>query len=194
MGAGADDADRPGRRGDRRQDRRRPAGGKEPRRCIPLAGAYDRRPDAGRDAERRRAAERHGRGREDGTARRPGAVGAPRRRARSPLRLVQVRRLPARSTGRGTAPRAQPRAHVRARARVGGGIRPPARAGGRSRAARGAAPLGTRDGPRAGRPATGTCPRRPRARVGSAAARQEGSAPSDPARRRRRFRDAASGA
>ena len=45
---------------------------------------------------RGRAPERHGGGREDGPARRRGAVGAARARARPPLRRVQGRRLPSR--------------------------------------------------------------------------------------------------
>ena len=40
--AGADDARRPGRRGDRRQDGGQPARGQEPRRRVPLAGADGR--------------------------------------------------------------------------------------------------------------------------------------------------------
>ena len=39
LGRGADDARRPGRRGDRRQDGDRPPGGQEPRRRVPLARA-----------------------------------------------------------------------------------------------------------------------------------------------------------
>ena len=53
VGARADDARRPGRRGDRRQDRDRPPRGQEPRRRVPLAGAHGDRPDAARDAAAR---------------------------------------------------------------------------------------------------------------------------------------------
>ena len=50
----------------------------------------------------RRSAERHGRGREDGPARRRGSVGAARARgASAPLRRVQGRRLPSRPAGEG---------------------------------------------------------------------------------------------
>ena len=55
LGRGADDARRPGRRRDRRQDRDRPPGGQEPRRRLPLAGADGDRPRAARDAARERA-------------------------------------------------------------------------------------------------------------------------------------------
>ena len=50
LGRGADDARRPGRRGDRRQDRDRPPGREEPRRRVPLAGADGDRPATARDA------------------------------------------------------------------------------------------------------------------------------------------------
>ena len=50
VGRGADDARRPGRRGDRRQDGDRPARGQEPRRRLPLARADGDRPGAPRDA------------------------------------------------------------------------------------------------------------------------------------------------
>ena len=53
LGARADDADRAGRRSDRRQDRGRPPGGQEPRRRLPLAGAHGDRPHAARDASAR---------------------------------------------------------------------------------------------------------------------------------------------
>ena len=92
----ADDARRPGRRGDRRQDRDQPPPGKEPRRRVPLAGVDGDRPGAARDAARAGAAGGNGRGGEDGPARRRAALGASRRRARPPLRRLQGRCLPAR--------------------------------------------------------------------------------------------------
>ena len=75
------------------------------------------------DAARGGAPERHGRGRQDGPARRRAALGAPRREL--------VRRCAAYKSAvclrdphdRGPRARAQPRAHVRARARGGGRLR-----------------------------------------------------------------------
>ena len=55
LGRGPDDARRPGRRGDRRQDRDRPPGRQEPRRRLPLARANGHRPGAARDAAGRSA-------------------------------------------------------------------------------------------------------------------------------------------
>ena len=72
----ADDARRPGRRGDRRQDGDRPARGQEPRRRLPLAGADVIDPALLETLPARRAPERDGRGREDRPARRRAALGA----------------------------------------------------------------------------------------------------------------------
>ena len=58
VGRRPDDAGRPGRRGDRRQDGGQPARGQEPRRRLPLARANGDRPGAPRDAAARRAAAR----------------------------------------------------------------------------------------------------------------------------------------
>ena len=84
----------------------------------------------------------HGRGREDGPARRRAALGAAGCGARAPLRRLQGGRLPARPARAGRAGDPQPRPHVRARARGGGRLRRPRpRRGGRARAARRAAAL-----------------------------------------------------
>ena len=58
LGARADEPRRAGRRGDRRQDRDRPAAGQEPRRRLPLARAHGDRSRAARDAARRRSGSR----------------------------------------------------------------------------------------------------------------------------------------
>ena len=61
VGRRADDARRPGGRGDRWQDGDRPARGQEPRRRVPLAGARRDRPGPARDAARARSSGRAGR-------------------------------------------------------------------------------------------------------------------------------------
>ena len=65
VGCGADDARRPGRCGDRRQDGDRHPAGQEPRRRVPLAGARRDRRGAARDAARARAPPGARRARED---------------------------------------------------------------------------------------------------------------------------------
>ena len=67
---GPDDARRPDRLVDRRQDRRRPARGQEPRRRVPPAGGDRHRRRAAADAPRAPAAGRARRGGQDGRARR----------------------------------------------------------------------------------------------------------------------------
>ncbi len=113
----------------------------------------------------------------------------PDARARPPLRRLQGGRLPARPARPRRARRAQPRPHVRARARDGGRLRAPdARPGGRARPARRAAPVRAGHRPGGGDPAPAARPRRPGARLGGDAARQEGGrrrAAARPARRRR---------
>ena len=116
VGRRADDARRPGRRGDRRQDRDRPPGRQEPRRRLPLAGAHGDRPGAPRDAARGRAANGLRRAREDGPARRRAALGAAARRGRPRLRRVQDRRLPPRPA-RPRRPRASSTSATRSRTR-----------------------------------------------------------------------------
>ena len=137
LGGGADDARRPGRRGNRRQDRDRHPRGQEPRRCVPLAGAGRARRDAARDAARARAAAGDGRAREDAAAR-----GAEARRPRRGV--LQGGDLPPGSARPRAAALAQPGPHLRPRAGGRGRLRPAARGGGRARAARGAADLGPR--------------------------------------------------
>ena len=88
---GPDDAGRPDRFVDRRQDRRRPARGQEPRRRVPPAGGDRHRRRAAADAPRAPAAGRARRGGQDGRARRRAAVRAARGRRRRRSRAATRR-------------------------------------------------------------------------------------------------------
>ena len=174
LGGGADDARRPGRRGDRRQDGDRPAGREEPGRRLPLARADGDRPGDARDAAGGRARERARRGGQDRPARRRAALGAAPARAGAPLRGVQDRGLPARPARPRRPQPAEPRSHVRARARGRRRLRAAARPRRRARAARRAAALRPRHVGGRGDPSPGAGQGRPRARLGGAGPRQEG--------------------
>ena len=96
LGRRADDARRPGRRGDRRQDGDRPPGGKNlvgafhwPVRTVIDPALLETLPEG-------ELAERPRRGRQDGPARGRAALGAAARRGRAPLRRLQGGDLPAR--------------------------------------------------------------------------------------------------
>ena len=129
-----DDAHGPGRRRDRGQDGHQHGRREEPRRRIPLPGVGRHQPERPGHAPREGAPCRHGRGREDRSARGPRCLEAEGGGHDPRLRRVQGRRRPLRPVRDRGPPRvAQPRAHVRARAR--GGLRLPGlpRRGGRAR-------------------------------------------------------------
>ncbi len=130
-GPGADDAGRPGRLRLRRQDRRRPAGGQELRRCLPPAGRGDRRH---RDPRRRCRPGSWPSGfvevAEDRPARRWLASGSGCAASRpstrtasttssSPAPATSARSSPPTSATRGLRARPQPRPHGRPRDRGG---------------------------------------------------------------------------
>ena len=136
---GAVDARRPGRRGDRREGRHRPARGEEPRRRVPLAVPDRDRPDAPRDAARGGTAQRSRRGREDGPTARRAALGARHVRAGAHVCRVQVGDLPPRPLRPRRSGAAQPWPHVCARARSCVRLHASARPSRRARTARRAA-------------------------------------------------------